>query len=78
MSDSFDDNDDSDGGGENVLSGKKREKLAASDRGNRKNAAVALDDTNHGERRRQRINTREMGLRDSIILFVAKECGGVD
>lgn len=24
------------------------------------------------------INTREMGLRDSIILFVGRECGGVD
>jgi hypothetical protein len=31
-----------------------------------------------GERgKNEGINTREMGLRDSIILFVGRECGGV-
>lgn len=51
----------------------------ATGRVHRKNAAVALDDTNHGEgqRERKRASARETGLRDSIILFVARrECGG--
>jgi hypothetical protein len=56
-------------------------KLATARRVYRKNAAVALDDTNHGKRERggvrqkKGINTREMGLRDSIILFVGRVRG---